>query len=172
MTGCSVFREGSIMIRLGIIFAAFLCYGPKSAWAVDPVQDGHSRHHVALFLGAGVETKRDGKNESAFAIGGVYAYRFHEKWSIGAAVEGLGRDTIRDGVIAVPVSFHPSGGWRLFAGPGYEFTEHGDKPLLRVGAGYDFHLDGHWTVSPEIVGDFISGGAQTWLVGVAIGYGF
>ncbi len=142
------------------------------ALAADPGHGDLPRHHVALFLGAGVETKRDGENESAFAIGGEYEYRFHEKWGIGAAVEGLGRDTIRDGVLVVPISFHPSGGWRLFAGPGYEFTEKHDKPLLRVGAGYEFHLQGHWTISPEIVGDFISGGAQTWLAGVAIGYGF
>jgi len=160
------------MIRFAIILAALLCYDPISAWAADPGQGGHSRHHVALFLGAGVETKRDGENESAFAIGGVYEYRFHENWGIGAAIEGLGRDTIRDAVFAVPISFHPSGGWRLFAGPGFEFTEKHDKPLLRVGAGYAFHLDGQWSISPEIVGDFISGGAQTWLVGVAIGYGF
>ena len=160
------------MIRVGIILAALLCYGPISTWAADLVQGGHSRHHVALFLGAGVETKRSGENESAFAIGGEYEYRFREKWGIGAAVEGLGRDTIRDGVFVVPISFHPSGGWRLFAGPGVEFTEHEDKPLVRVGAGYTFHLDGHWSISPEIVGDLISGGAQTWLVGVAIGYGF
>ena len=160
------------MIRLEIILAALLCSGPMIARAADSGHGDLPSHHVALFLGAGVETKRDGENESAFAIGGEYEYRFHEKWGVGAAVEGLGRDTIRDAVFVVPISFHPSGGWRLFAGPGFEFTEKEDKPLLRVGAGYEFHLQGHWTISPEIVGDFVSGGAQTWLVGVAIGYGF
>ena len=44
--------------------------------------------------------------------------------------------------------------------------------LLRVGVGYEFHLQGHWTLSPEIIGDFIEGGAQTWLAGAAIGYEF
>lgn len=143
-----------------------------TAWAADPSQGGLPHHHVALFLGAGVETKRDGEDESAFAIGGEYEYRFHEKWGVGAVVEGLGKDTIRDVLFVAPVSFHPSGGWRLFGGPGFEFTEKKDKPLLRVGVGYEFHLREHWTISPEIVGDFISGGAQTWLAGVAIGYEF
>jgi len=160
------------MNRLWIILAALLCFAPVVARAADTGHGDLPRHHVGLFVGAGVETKRTGEDESAFAIGGVYEYRFHEKWGIGAAVEGLGSDTIRDLVIAVPVSFHPSGGWRLFAGPGYEFTEKHNNPLLRVGVGYAFHLREHWSISPEIVGDFISGGAQTWLVGVALGYGF
>jgi hypothetical protein len=160
------------MTRLWIILVVLLCSGPMTARAVHPGEGGHSRHHVALFFGAGVETKRDGHDESAFAIGGVYEYRFHEKWGVGAAVEGLGSDTIRDAVIALPISFHPSGGWRLFAGPGVEFTDHADKALVRVGAGYEFHLHERWSITPEIVGDFISGGAQTWLLGVGIGYGF
>jgi hypothetical protein len=160
------------VIRLRFIAVALLCCGPMTAWGAGSGKGDLPRHHVALFVGAGVETKRDSENESAYAIGGAYEYRFHQKWGIGAAVEGLGSDTIRDAVIAMPISFHPSGGWRLFAGPGFEFTEHEDKPLVRVGAGYTFHLRDHWSISPEIVGDFISGGAQTWLMGVAIGYGF
>ena len=89
-----------------------------------------------------------------------------------ASPRGWGKDTIRDIVVVVPISFHPAGGWRLFVGPGYEFTEKKDKALVRVGAGYEFHLRGHWTLSPEVIGDFINGGAQTWLAGIAIGYEF
>ena len=134
---------------------------------------GVPHHHVAVFVGAGVETKRDGRErEVGIALGGEYEFRFHEKWGIGGVIEGLGKDTLRDVVIAAPVSFHPVSGWRLFAGPGYEFTAREDKTLLRIGIGYEFHLRGDWTLSPEIVGDFISGGAQTWLGGVAIGYEF
>ena len=72
------------MTRLWTILVVVLCSGPMTARAAHPGEGGHSRHHVALFLGAGVETKRDGHDESAVAIGGIYEYRFHEKWGIGA----------------------------------------------------------------------------------------
>ena len=144
---------------------------PDLVFAADDVMVPHQ--HAAVFVGAGVETKRDGRErEVGIALGGEYEFRFQEKWGFGGVIEGLGKDTLRDVVIAVPVSFHPAAGWRLFAGPGYEFTEQKDKALLRVGIGYEFHLHGHWTLSPEIVADFISGGAQTWLGGIAIGYEF
>jgi len=161
------------MQRKAIPIMIYLCMGwmPSLVLAAGNVSVPH--HHAAVFIGAGTDTKRDGhEREVGIALGGEYEFRFHEKWGIGGVLEGLGEDTLRDVVIAVPVSFHPAAGWRLFAGPGYEITEKKDKALLRVGVGYEFHLQGHWTLSPEIVGDFIEGGAQTWLGGIAISYEF
>jgi len=155
------------------IFAVTLCVGITIAQAADPGEAFSPHHHAAGFLGAGLETKHDGREkEIGIALGGEYGYRFAPKWSFGGVLEGLGKDTLRDTVVAVPISFHPSGPWRLFAGPGYEFTEKKDKALLRTGVGYEFHLRGHWTLSPEIIIDFISGGAVTVLGGVAVGYEF
>lgn len=161
------------MIKHGHYLATLLIFGLSTSLAADPGEVFAPHHHVAGFLGAGAETKRDGREkEIGIALGVEYEYRFDPKWGIGGLIEGLGKDTLRDSVVAVPVSFHPGGPWRLFFGPGYEFTEKHDKALLRVGAGYEFHIGGHWTLSPEIVGDFISGGAVTLLGGVAIGYEF
>jgi hypothetical protein len=88
-------------------------------------------HHLALVLGLGAETKRDRPDEKGFAIGLEYELRFHEHWGIGAVFEGLGQDTVRDLVVVVPVSLHPIGHWRVFAGPGVEFTSKKEKLLLR-----------------------------------------
>jgi len=38
------------------------------------------------------------------------------------------------------------------------------------GTDYESHLQGHWTLSPEIIVGMISGGAVTVLGGVAISY--
>lgn len=146
---------------LGVVSAAVFFSGQINVQAADLGHGDHSRHHVALFIGAGVETKRDGPDESALAMGGVYRCRVNQSWGVGAAVETLSSDTARNFVLAMPFSIYPYGNWRLFAGPGIEFADHGNKALLRVGAGYEFHLKDRWSLSPEIVGDFISGGEQT-----------
>ncbi len=138
-------------------------------------ENGHHaipHHHINVFAGLGVETKRDHADEEGFAIGIGYEYRFHQNWGIGLALEGLGQDTIRDAVVVVPLSLHPGGHWRLVTGPGYEFTDTKDKPLWRLQAGYEFPMRGDWTFSPELIADFVEGGALTWIGGIAIGRTF
>ena len=79
---------------------------------------------------------------------------------------------IRDVSVAALISFHPSGGWRLFAGPGYEFTEKHDELLLRLGVSYEFSLGNHWTLGPELAADLIEGGKRTYSLGLALGREF
>ncbi len=154
------------------ILAAVLAPGGAQAMGGDDHGDLHP-HHLALFLGAGLETGREGgEKDKGFAAGLEYEYRFHERWGVGGVFETLGGDTIREISLIVPVSLRPVGGLRLVAGPGYETTEKKDKFLLRLGAGYEFHLGGNWTLAPELNADFVDGGAIIWLGGVAIGYGF
>lgn len=138
---------------------------------------GHGKkthHHVALFIGGGVETKRHGghdeEHDKGVAAGFEYAARFHARWGAGAAVELLGQDTVRDLVFAVPISFYPVGGLRLVAGPGLEVTREDSEFLFRLGAGYEIDIAEQWTLAPEIMVDFVDGGAITVLAGLAIGY--
>lgn len=146
---------------------------PSAAKAADEGHHDYHPHHLGLFVGGGVETKSDEPDhDKGLAVGLLYEYRFHERWGIEGVFEALGGDTIREIVVAVPVVLHPHAGWRLFAGPGYETTEKKDKWLFRLGAGYGFHLSGKWTLAPELISDFVDGGAITWLAGVSIGYGF
>lgn len=161
------------MSRSVIIALAVFALLPCRAWAEGDAGHGDiPYHHLALFLGMGFETKEGHEDEEGFAIGLEYEYRFHESWGFGGVIEGLGQGAVRNVVLAAPVSFHPGGAWRLFTGPGVEFTPKKDKFLLRLGAGYEFDLGGHWSLAPEVLVDLIETGAETWLFGLAIGYHF
>jgi hypothetical protein len=136
-------------------------------------ESGHlPRHHLAVFAGGGVE-KEHGHSEAGSALGVKYDFQFHKMWSIGVAVEKLfGSGTERSLVVAIPVSFHPNENWRLFFGPGYEFHDKKDKALIRVGVAYEWELKNGWSLSPEVMVDFLEGGAKTYLAGLAIGHQF
>lgn len=168
-------KIGIRWVMKSLIAGAFLSVllAPSALKAAEDQHHGAHRNHVALFLGGGVETKRDEpEHDKGLAVGLLYEYRFREKWGIEGVFETLGGETIREITVAVPVVLHPHKGWRLFAGPGYEFTEKKNKWLFRLGGGYEFHLSGNWTLAPELVADFIETGAIVWLGGIAIGYGF
>ena len=126
-------------------------------------------HHLALVIGAVTESKEGHEDEHGLAVGIEYEFRFHERWGVGVAVERLSGDHLDATVVALPVSLHPSGGLRLMAGPGIEFAEEGNESLWRLGAGYEFEIGAPWTLAPEIVVDFISGGGTTWVAGIALG---
>ena len=126
-------------------------------------------HHLALVIGAVTESKEGHEDEHGLAVGLEYEFRFHERWGVGVAVERLSGDHLRETVVVLPVSLHPSGVLRLMAGPGIEFAEEGNESLWRLGAGYEFEIGAPWTLAPEIVVDFISGGDSTWVAGIALG---
>ena len=130
-------------------------------------------HHLAAFVGVGFEEDKNGHYENDTAIGVKYELQFHEKWGVGLDVEKLyGDDTDRAWVVAIPLRFYLDENWKLFLGPGYELKGDHDKYLTRTGVAYEFDLKDGWSLSPEIVIDFISGGATTYVAGVAIGHSF
>lgn len=60
----------------------------------------------------------------------------------------------------------------FFSGPGFESHSEKDKFLMRFGVAYEISLNERWSVSPEILIDFIEGGAKTYVLGMAAVYGF
>jgi hypothetical protein len=130
-------------------------------------------HHLALFVGGGFERDKKDHEESGTALGLEYEVQFSDRWGVGVDVESLsGSGTHRSSVMAVPVSYHPNEKWRLFAGPGMEFGDKHDKFLARFGIGYEIPFQERWTASPEFMVDFVEGGATTYVLGIAIGFGF
>ena len=163
----------SYLLRIACLAAAACILCPSVAWSAEETGHGRlPRHHLALFGGGGVETESGHSSRAGFAFGLAYEYRFHENWGIGAAVDALGQNTMRDSAVAVPVSFHPTEQWRLFAGPGVEFTDQKNKFLIRMGVGYEIPLTDNWTLAPEFVADFMEGGSRLFVGGLALGYDF
>ena len=165
----------SIYLLSLTLLALSLATGPASAADNSGNKGGgHTEipHSIlAVSVGYALERKRD-KDEEAGAIGLEYEYRFAEHWGVGGVIEGLGDDVIRDVSVAALISFHPSGRWRLFAGPGYEFTDKKDEFLFRTGVGYEFSFGNHWTLAPEVIADFIESGKRTYIIGLALGREF
>jgi hypothetical protein len=129
-------------------------------------------HHLAFFAGGGFERDDKGHEEEGYALGVIYELRFREKWGIGASIEQLNGDNQRRGqAYSIPVSYHVNEKWRFFAGPGLESGDE-DNFFMRAGISREFELNQRWTASPEFVVDFIENGAQTYLLGISIGYIF
>jgi hypothetical protein len=165
MTKASIFVPGVLTVLLSLV-----CCG---AFASE--ESGHHQfphHHVAIFAGAGFE--RDGDHEEdGSALGLEYEAKLSEHWGIGVDVERLfGSGQHRSMVVAIPVSFHATENWRFFAGPGFESNSKKDKYLVRFGIGYEISLNDRWSTYPEVLVDFIEGGAKTYVIGVAVGYAF
>jgi hypothetical protein len=153
------------------VIAAIITLAPRGGFAAEGHAEPH-HHHLALFAGWGTESKTGHEDHDGYAIGLEYEFRWTRHWGVGAVVEGLGQETVRNVLVVVPISFHPGGGWRLIVGPGVEFTPKKDKLAVRLGAGYIFHIGGGWGVAPEVFLDLIETGEKTWVAGVAVGYGF
>lgn len=130
---------------------------------------GHSRHHAGFFIG-GVSRFEHGHRETGGAVGIEYEYRLAPRWGLGVLAERVAVGDGRELAAVVPLSWHPWRGLRLSVGPGVEFHDGSGEFLGRVAAGYDFHL-GHFTLSPEVAGDFTRV-AQSVVYGLTIGYGF
>lgn len=141
-----------------------------------PAEDAHHQriphHHIALVGGGGLERDEGHSDRAGFAFGLAYEYRFHERWGIGFSAEGMGSHTSRDEAYALPVSYHLTERWRLFAGPGFEAGEDGNAFLIRLGAGYEIPIAERWSLAPELVADIVEGDRQLFILGISIGYEF
>lgn len=59
-----------------------------------------------------------------------------------------------------------------FLGPGVESGDDHDKYLARVGVAYANPVSQRWAIVPEFIVDIIEGGATTYVLGAAVGFGF
>lgn len=162
-----VVLHGLTVVTIALAFTSSVAFANEEAGHHE-----YPHHHVAIFAGGGFE--RDGNHEeNGAALGLEYEVQWSDKWGVGVDVERLfGDGQHRSWVTVIPVSFHATENWRLFAGPGFESHSEKNKLLMRFGIGYEISLNEHWSASPEILLDFIEGGAKTYVIGLAVGYGF
>jgi hypothetical protein len=146
-------------------------------------------NEVALVL-AGTR-EREEKNTS-FTIGAEYERRLTKRLGIVAELEFVnGPDSV---VFAAPFVFRPTGGFKLFVGPGLErrpvggegeppgveegleHTGHENLFLWRMGTGYAWEFSERYVLGPTVYLDFIREAAKEWkrafVFGVSLGVAF
>lgn len=102
-----------------------------------------SRHHVGVFVGGATrfQAPEEEEEETGLAVGLEYEYRFAKHWGTGLLLEGVTTDHARDGILVVPLNFHPWEWLKLSAAPGVEFIDGGGEEfVVRLGAAYEFEL--------------------------------
>lgn len=139
-------------------------------------ENHHQPNHIAFIAGLAFEEQADGHRERGDVVGLEYIRRLNSSWAWGASfeLEVLGDNMKRHGILAIPISYFPTDSLRLFAGPGIEFRDKGepDKPIFRLGVGYEFELNSKFSLSPEAQIDFLPGGTNVYVLALSLGYGF
>lgn len=145
------------------------------------------RNEVAAIVAGTWESEED---DTFFTLGVEYERRLSAR--VGITVEAEHVFDLDRRIIAAPVVFRPTPGWKVFAGPGLESAkeeEEGDEEpgversdegrdtrfLFRVGTGYVVELAERYSIGPTLSVDFVrEGGAWTQAVvfGVTIGVAF
>ena len=132
-----------------------------------------SPHHVGVFVGGAsrYQAPADEEEETGLAVGVEYEYRFAKHWGTGLLIEGVTTDHARDGILVVPLNFHPWEWLKLSVAPGVEFVEKGEEEfVVRIGAAYEVEL-GHWFLGPEVSLD-VTRESQTLVYGLSFGRRF
>lgn len=150
-----------------------ICLMPV-AFATAQIEVEHNEdkpHHLSLVLGG---THIFAADETAFTIGADYEYRLNTLIGLGGIVEYAAGDIEATTLLAV-ADVHLWRGLALQIGPGVEFANEADGTetfaIGRVGALYEFELEGHFTLSPQIHYD-ISSGEDALVFGLSFGRAF
>lgn len=131
-------------------------------------------NHLSLLL-AGSFAHGEAEDEEAETLGIDYEYRVNERLGLGIVAERA-FDPVDSTTLLAVADLHVWRGFAIQAGPGVEMIdgregeEDEDEFIVRLGALYEFEK-GRFTVSPQLHLDKASD-AETWVFGVALGYGF
>lgn len=156
-------------LRLISLCAALLGTGPLVAESAhdESLGETHSFHPNVIGVFAGVTSEE--RRESSFTLGLEYHRRFNEQFGIGLVAEHVFADHDFN-VVALPFSWYV-GQWKLFAGPGFEKSDHHDAEFLaRAGVEYAIPV-GRIEISPQVMVDFVDGDSVI-VFGITLGKGF
>jgi hypothetical protein len=166
-------REIAVMRKI-IVYAAALSLVTwcSPIWAQESEHAGHGegehfhRNMIAGFIGITGEDRR----ERALTLGLDYTRWVTGSFGIGAGIERAFGD-LDFTVYIIPFSYR-FGAWKLFAGPGWEDSDHheGTEFLVRGGVEYAFEM-GRYEISPKFMIDYIDDDVVL-VGGVSIGFGY
>ena len=133
-----------------------------------PAVAEENTHNFYIFGGGATSTESE--DDTGFAFGGEYEYKFNPLVGIGGLVEFTTSALDREAVLLAPLTLHPFGGLAILAAVGAEFAESDDSFVFRLGTAYEIPL-GRFTIAPEFNVDFVDGD-RTYVYGLSLGLGF
>ena len=157
-------------------------HGSTSDEASHPQRAGHEFHknHFGGFLGGSWHLD---SNNGGPTLGLEYTRQFSRRWGATAYVEMVSSSLERDFIVAIGAVFYPTKHIGLIVAPGFEQAEKGVEEhgavetetelelLIRLGAGYGFHLTPDAALGPAVFIDWTSSRA-TLVVGLSMVVGF
>lgn len=151
-----------------LIFAVVSATSCVAGHALEPSEHHDWRdepHHISLLVGNTVPDEES----TAATIGVDYEYRVSDRTGLGGVVEYAGEDL--DAItLLVVADIHLTPQFILQTGPGVEFVHSEQEAVIRLGALYEFLMDGY-TVSPQLHYDWTSA-EDSVVLALAIGWGF
>ncbi|MCA0871234.1 hypothetical protein LCL97_10370 [Seohaeicola saemankumensis] len=124
---------------------------------------------LELFIGS-TYADHHGHREHAFSLGASYRYSFSDVVSAGILAE-YATKSLDAWVIGVPIVFNVGDGWQITTMPGVEIEGGQEEFLFRLGLGYEFEMEGGYSLKPEINADFVDG-EVSGVLGISIGFRF
>jgi hypothetical protein len=108
-------------------------------------------------------------------------YGIAKKWSLGLqsdiklqsfTVEENGVNLDRTNPIAITAvaHFYPFHHWSIYSGPGYEFEEHKNLLLLKLGTEYSFEISERFEIALNLIYENKEEIYDTWTFGVAFNW--
>ena len=126
--------------------------------------EGEHRNDLALIIAGTYEDEA-----GHFTTGLEFEHRFISLVGAGAAFEYVTERA--SWVFVFPVSFHPIGGLKLLAAPGFEHEDGGNEFIIRIGGAYELEFAERFSVSPSLEMDFI-GREHALVYGLDFGMSF
>ncbi|UWQ90246.1 hypothetical protein QEZ52_15890 [Aliisedimentitalea scapharcae] len=127
-------------------------------------------HIVELFIGS-TYADHHGHREHAFSIGGQYRYALSHRTSVGVLAE-YATESLDAWVVGIPLVVNLGDTrWQLTAMPGAEIEGGNTEFLFRAGVGYEFEMEGGYSIKPEINVDWVDGEASV-VTGLSFGWRF
>ena len=149
-------------------------FAPELVWANESSHKieapSHGPHIFEMFFG-GTYADHHGHDENALSIGAQYRYAINHSVSVGILAEYT--DSPFDAwILGIPFVFNlGETAWQFTAMPGAELESGEEEFLFRTGLGYEFELEGGYSLKPEVNLDWLDG--ETAIVaGVSVGWRF
>ena len=162
---------------------------PIVSIAQEEEDEAFKHHRAAIVLGhthvpKGIPTVTDGVSTIVPSWGLNYEYWFNRKWALGLhndmeiatyIIEDANGNKIersRPIIISLVGVYNIWKGIEIIAGVGYEFEEHHNYRVYRLGVEYEVEIGNDWDLAPAIIFDAKENLYHSWTLGIVIGKRF